>query len=221
MFTMLRLVTAVKSSSDSRRDRNRAATRAQIVAAARELLVAGGIEAVTVRAIAAELGMTAPALYRYFDSREALLSELIDALYDELADALDRGPRRRAARGLADRFMSTSFCFRQWALGHRAEFGLLFGAPLPGVGGRLAERPASEDRGARFGQVWLELFVQLWQENPPAIPDSGADPREPARTVAPPSTRRSAKSSRSGSSSFTWRPGCSSTARWPPRRSAT
>ncbi|MDQ1749305.1 MAG: hypothetical protein QOE71_361 [Pseudonocardiales bacterium] len=140
----------------SRRDRVRAATQSELTAAARELLVTGGTEAVTVRSIASALGMTAPAIYRYFDSREALLDALIDALYDELAAELIAV--RDAAGSLAGRFLETSRAFRRWALAHRAEFGLLFGAPIPGVGELGA---AGEDRGRRFGALWLELFIEL------------------------------------------------------------
>ena len=57
----------------TRRSRVRDATVAEIKATARTLLVAEGPEALTLRAIARAMGMTAPALYRYFDSHEALV----------------------------------------------------------------------------------------------------------------------------------------------------
>ena len=57
----------------SRRDRVRAATTGEIKETARRILVAEGPEAVSLRAIAREMGMTAPALYRYFSSREDLI----------------------------------------------------------------------------------------------------------------------------------------------------
>ncbi|HLN69148.1 MAG TPA: helix-turn-helix domain-containing protein, partial [Streptosporangiaceae bacterium] len=56
----------------SRRDRLRAATTEEIIQTARRLLVRSGPEAMSLRAIAREMGMTAPGLYRYFDSHEAL-----------------------------------------------------------------------------------------------------------------------------------------------------
>ncbi len=171
---MLAVVTEVNSisrsaSSPTHRQRRRAATRDEIVEAARTLLVQSGLEQVTLRGIAGELGMTAPALYRYFDSREALLEALIDALYDELADVLLAVRDADAHAPLKSQFVTTSREFRRWALTHRPEFGLLFGAPLPGVTGKdVATAP---DRGMRFGQVWLELFAKLSQEHPEVIPD--------------------------------------------------
>ncbi|HUD76992.1 MAG TPA: helix-turn-helix domain-containing protein, partial [Streptosporangiaceae bacterium] len=65
------------ASPPSRRDRLRAATIEEIIATARRLLVQSGPEAVSLRAIAREMGMTAPALYRYFDSHQELLRHVV------------------------------------------------------------------------------------------------------------------------------------------------
>jgi len=72
----------------SRRDRVRAATSQEIVATARRLLVEQGVTAVSLRAIAREMGMTAPALYRYYDSHEELLHHLVGDIFTELAGYL-------------------------------------------------------------------------------------------------------------------------------------
>jgi AcrR family transcriptional regulator len=155
--TIVRQVTSVNPPL-GRRERVRAATQSELTAAARELLRSGGTEAVTVRSIAGRLGMTAPAIYRYFDGREALLNALVDELYDELADYLYASRASHADGTLADRFYGQARAFRTWALDHLPEFGLLFGAPIPGVG---KEHLVEEGRGHRFGLVWLELFIEL------------------------------------------------------------
>lgn len=170
---------SAESSQPSRRERAHAATRAEILQAARRLLIEGGVERVTVRGIGAEVGMTAPGLYRYFGGREELLGALCNSLYDELADTLYEARDRDPGAPLEQRFLVTSFAFRQWALEHRPEFGLLFGAPIPGV---LVDKHLSPDpainRGMRFGQVWLELFVELWRQHPVPVPDADElDPR--------------------------------------------
>src|SRR4051794_3808710 len=72
----------------NRREEQRAATLAEIKAGARRLLVSGGVAAIGLRAVAREVNLTAPALYRYFPSHDALRSELIADLYDELTTAL-------------------------------------------------------------------------------------------------------------------------------------
>ncbi len=158
---------AVRTAA-TRRERLRAATRAELVEAARAELVDGGWAAVTLRAVASRLDMTAPAIYRYFSSREALLEEVVAQLYDELAIHLEQASAPAPDRSLTCRFLNTMWSFRSWALEHGPEFSLLFGAPVPGVGSPddpvltfdSAGRPA---RGARFGRVWISLFVELAQ----------------------------------------------------------
>src|SRR5258708_39623608 len=69
----------------SGRDRVRAATTQEIKQTARRLLVSQGSEAVSLRAIARDMGMTAPALYRYFDSHEELIKHVVADIFTELA----------------------------------------------------------------------------------------------------------------------------------------
>jgi AcrR family transcriptional regulator len=73
-------------SPPSRRDRLRAATIEEIIQTARRLLVQSGPEAVSLRAIAREMGMTAPGLYRYFGSHEELLRHVIAGIFTELGE---------------------------------------------------------------------------------------------------------------------------------------
>lgn len=173
---MLTTVPSVKPVLN-RRERVRETTRAELVAAARSLLVDDGLDAVTVREVARTLGMTAPAIYRYFPSREALLEEVVDALYDELADHLVAARESGRAGNLTDRFLLTTRSFRQWALDNRPEFGLLFGAPIPGVG-LAPDAAAKSERGQRFGLVWLDLFVEINQ-------GAGGDPHPWRRPMTP------------------------------------
>src|SRR5215831_7531756 len=70
----------------SRRDRLRAATIEEIIQTARQLLVKDGPEAVSLRAIAREMGMTAPGLYRYFGSHEELLRHVCGSIFTELGE---------------------------------------------------------------------------------------------------------------------------------------
>src|SRR5258707_15891802 len=69
----------------SRRDRVRAATTEEIKQTARRILVSEGPDAVSLRAIAREMGMTAPALYRYFGSHEELIKHVCADIFTELA----------------------------------------------------------------------------------------------------------------------------------------
>ena len=81
----------------SRRDRLRGATVEEIIQTARRLLVSSGREAMTLRAIAREMGMTAPGLYRYFDSHEELNRHVCASIFTELGGDIDRAIEAAAA----------------------------------------------------------------------------------------------------------------------------
>ncbi len=171
----------------SRRDRVRAATTSEIKQTARRLLVQQGSEAVSLRAIARAMGMTAPALYRYFDSHEELLRHVVADIFTELADELhekidaasDAAGRADAAEGLdlmTVRLIAACRAFRGWALGHRPEFSMIFGSPLPGL--ELAQDDPVMECGLRLCQVFLDLFHELWLRRPFDVP--GPDEIDPS-----------------------------------------
>ena len=86
----------------TRRDRMRAATTAEIKGTARRILVEQGPDAVSLRAIAREMGMTAPALYRYFGSREQLIRHVIGDIFTEVADDIGAAIQAAAATSGGD-----------------------------------------------------------------------------------------------------------------------
>src|SRR4051794_6234960 len=73
----------------SRRGEARGGTVRDIKLTARRVLVEQGVDGLALRAVAREMGMTAPGLYRYFDSREDLVENVVADLYDELTDVLE------------------------------------------------------------------------------------------------------------------------------------
>jgi AcrR family transcriptional regulator len=126
--------------------------------------VAGGAPAISLRAIAREMGMTAPAIYRYFPGLDALVVELISDFYDELRIEVERA-RAVTAEPIAA-LQEMSRAFRRWSIEHPAEFALVFGSPLPGVA-RIDEEFCEPDRaGARFGLPFMAAFSELWQQRP-------------------------------------------------------
>src|SRR5919198_5412279 len=96
----------------TRRERVRDTTTIEIKRTARRLLVHRGIEALTLRAIAREMGMTAPALYRYFDSREELIGALCNDVLDELTSELERARDAAPPGDPRARLAATSRAFR-------------------------------------------------------------------------------------------------------------
>jgi AcrR family transcriptional regulator len=147
----------------TRRERTRAATVREIKTTARRLLVEQGAESVTLRAIAREMGMTAPALYRYFDSHEALLSAVVADVYDELADSLEAARDTVATQHPGARLLEMGREFRHWSVEHPREFGLVFATPVPVV----IDAPSPLDKaGSRFGAVFLDAFFAVFTERP-------------------------------------------------------
>ena len=127
----------------SRRDRVRAATVTEIKDTARRILVAEGPDGLSLRAIAREMGMTAPALYRYFPSREDLIGALIADLYDELTAAIST-----AAGAAGDAAGRIAGAATRGAAGNPARgtagdaAGRIAGAATRGAAGNLARGTA-------------------------------------------------------------------------------
>lgn len=161
----------------SRREANREATLDRIRAQARALLVSEGHAGVTLRAIARSIGMTAPALYRYFPSREDLLRDLIAALFHEIAETMEVAASEQDPDDLAGRLLAAATAYRSWSLSHRPEFELAFATPNAKEEGLPDDHPLVL-AGQRFGGVFLEMFAELWVRQPYSVrTDSELDPR--------------------------------------------
>src|SRR3954454_13191316 len=169
---------AGEGSAPSRRDRARADTLREIKETARRVLVAQGADGLALRAVAREMGMTAPGLYRYFASREDLVEHVVADLYTELCDDLESSCAAADPGTPAQKLMAASRTFRRWAMGHRHEFGLLFGDPADDVlrDRALQEGPAHEAK-ERFGALFGALITQLYLSRPFAVrPEEEIEP---------------------------------------------
>ena len=161
----------------SRRDRVRATTTDEIKATARRILVADGPDALSLRAIAREMGMTAPAIYRYFGSREELLKHVIADMFVELSHDIQAAVQAvgRGSGDMTAKLMTAAWEFRRWSLNHPREFGLIFGSPLPGVS--IEQDEITAEAGAEFGNAFFVLIAELWQRQPFPVPaDEEIDP---------------------------------------------
>jgi AcrR family transcriptional regulator len=159
--------------SSSRRERVRAAAVADLKAAARQRLAEGGPAAITLRAIARDMGMTAGAIYRYFASLDALIDALAGDLFDELRAAVEAA---RDAAGTDDplaRINDMARAFRRWAVAHPSEFGLVFGPRPAGVTRMWADRSEPHESTFRFGSAFLVEFAALYQRYPTNLPPAG------------------------------------------------
>ncbi|QMU70510.1 TetR/AcrR family transcriptional regulator [Streptacidiphilus sp. P02-A3a] len=130
-----------------RRERLRAETTAEIKSTALALMGSGGPDAITLRAIGREMGMTANAIYGYFATRDDLVTALITDVYTALADAVDAAwaaaPKTDPAAGI----QAWAHAFRDWALANPEGFRLVYGDPVPGY--RAPEGGAAPDAARR------------------------------------------------------------------------
>ncbi|MCT1459638.1 TetR/AcrR family transcriptional regulator [Aestuariimicrobium sp. p3-SID1156] len=111
------------------REQNRFETRARILASARRQIAEKGAGSLSTREVARDVGMVSSAVFRYFDSRDALLTALILESYGNLADALQSAARDSRGAGA---WRDLAHCLREWATERPHEFQLLYGTPVPG-----------------------------------------------------------------------------------------
>lgn len=156
--------------------RNRAEHRLhmenEIMRLARQQLISGGTQALSLREIARELDVASSALYRYFADRDALLTRMIIDAYSSLAVAVEG---KMLDEGSAHaRLRSWAHAVRSWALGNPELWGLLYGTPVPGFQARASETNESG----------IKVIVLLGR----IISDAGEidtpDPGDSARKIA-------------------------------------
>ncbi|MFI9413935.1 TetR/AcrR family transcriptional regulator [Nocardia gamkensis] len=149
-------------SAQSLRARVRSEMIEEIKAAARKRLAVDGAN-LSLRGVARDMGIVASALYRYFPSRDDLLTALIMEAYQALAAEAEAADTRLPAADLRGRWMAVCSSVRDWAQAHPAEYGLLYGSPVPGY-------DAPDDTVAPAAAVVFRLV---------AIAQAGADKLTP------------------------------------------
>ena len=159
------------SEVTTRRARLRAETAAEIKAVAVRALTENGPAGISLRAIARDMGMTAGAIYSYFDTRDALITALMIDIHNALADAELAAFAAAPAGDPGAQLRAIATAYRDWAVANTAEFQLIYGDPIPGY--RMpADGPARE--AAHRACVLLTNIVALgWQDAAPTEP-SGA-----------------------------------------------
>jgi AcrR family transcriptional regulator len=125
------------------RARARAQTIDDILRVARQHLAQDGGN-LSLRSVARDLGMVSSAVYRYFESRDALLTALIIEAYDDLGEVTEQAEAAVRRSDLRGRWQATCHAIRDWSRAHPAEYGLLYGTPVPGYSAPQATiEPAS------------------------------------------------------------------------------
>ncbi|PWI41738.1 TetR/AcrR family transcriptional regulator [Streptomyces sp. ICBB 8177] len=132
------------------RERARVEVTAAIKEEAGRQLAAEGAARLSLRAVARELGMASSALYRYFPSRDDLLTALIIDAYDSLGESAEAALAESKDAVAAERWTAVCRAVRKWALEHPHEYTLLYGSPVPGY-------HAPQDTVAPAARVGLAL----------------------------------------------------------------
>jgi len=118
--------------TQTRRERLRDATREEILASAWKQVGEAGAASLSLRAIAREMGMTAPALYRYFPSRDDLVTVLIIEAFNSFSETLESSRDSCKPGDHVARFRAVCKAYFQWALSNPQKYALIFGTPVPG-----------------------------------------------------------------------------------------
>lgn len=114
---------AIRTASLARRERQKAETRQAILDAARELFVTDGVEATTMRAIAAKIGYTPTAIYHHFRDKDALLEELCLADFGALGQAMTRIGR---IEDPAERLTRMGMAYTDFAIDNPSQYRFMF-----------------------------------------------------------------------------------------------
>lgn len=137
------------------RAKARLETTNEIKRLAREQIASKGAANLSLREIAREMGLASSALYRYFNSRDELLTVLIIESYDDIGNMVERADSQCPRNDLLGRWRAVSQSIRTWAIENPSDYGLIFGTPVPGY-----EAPTDTIAPAlRYTNVLLHLLA--------------------------------------------------------------
>ena len=162
----------------SRRERIHEVTRQEIKTVAWGQIAEYGAAALSLRAIAREMGITAPALYRYYQDRDALVTALIVDAYTSLGDTQIASIIDLPTDDHAGRLKATGLAYREWALAYPQRYLLIFGTPLPGYHAPLE---ITQPVAARSLRPLIEVLDAAWKDGslkkelPPVLSDRLGD----------------------------------------------
>jgi AcrR family transcriptional regulator len=118
--------------TQTRRERQRDATREEILSTAWKQIGEMGATALSLRGIAREMGMTAPGLYRYYKDRDDLVTVLIIDAFTSFSLALETSRDTSKADDHVTRLRVVLKAYFHWAISNPQKYALIFGTPIPG-----------------------------------------------------------------------------------------
>ena len=168
------------STAQGARARARTEITRAIKAEARRQLAAEGAAKLSLRAVARALGMVSSAIYRYFPSRDELLTALIIDAYDSLGAAAEKAEQQVRDAGPLRRWTTVCEAVRAWALAHPHEYALLYGTPVPGYTAPQATVPAA----SRVGLLLVAIARDAHRDGTLSAPALPADLHSEATRMA-------------------------------------
>ncbi|WP_200302088.1 TetR/AcrR family transcriptional regulator [Streptomyces adelaidensis] len=168
------------STAQGARARARIEVTAAIKDEARRQLAVEGAAKLSLRAVARELGMASSALYRYFRSRDELLTALIIDAYDSLGEAAEASYAAVGGESPAGQWVAVCEGVREWALARPHEYALIYGSPVPGYTAPDTTVPAA----SRVGRLLIRIVRDAYQAKGEAQWKVPAELRPEARRMA-------------------------------------
>jgi AcrR family transcriptional regulator len=141
--------------------------RTAILETARAHLAEHGAVGLSLRAVARDVGMVSSAVYRYFPSRDALLTALIIEAYDSLGSAVERAEARVPRDDLAGRWSAVAVATRGWARANPHQYALVYGSPVPGY----AAPQDTVGPATRVARLLADLLIDI-AADPSTSPDT-------------------------------------------------
>ncbi|MBP2702664.1 TetR/AcrR family transcriptional regulator [Microbispora sp. RL4-1S] len=159
------------NASRTARERVRAELIQEITTIARRQLATEGASGLSLRAVARDMGMVSSAIYRYFPSRDDLLTALIVDGYNAVGEVVERADAACPRDDFTGRWLAVCRAVRDWALAHPHEYALLYGSPVPGYQAPVDTiAPATRDT-AVFGAIIAEAHRAGRLSPPPVCPE--------------------------------------------------
>ncbi|MFN8373802.1 MAG: TetR/AcrR family transcriptional regulator [Anaerolineae bacterium] len=154
-------------ATKTKREQRREDTANEIKAVARRQMAETGTAGLSLRAIASEMNITAPAIYRYYENRDTLITALILDGFNALADALEQARDSHPSPDAREQLFAVLIAYRAWANANPLDFQLIYGNPIPGY---HAPREVTVPAVVRGFAVIIGLLQQLLQKHTAAVP---------------------------------------------------
>src|SRR5215472_1613391 len=158
------------NASRGARERVRAELIREITEIARRQLATEGASGLSLRAVAREMGMVSSAIYRYFPSRDDLLTTLIIDGYNAIGAAVEKAEAACPRDDYPGRWLAGCQAVRDWALAHPHEYSLVYGSPVPGYRAPEQTLGAASRAAAVFGKIVSDAYRDGATTEPAACP---------------------------------------------------